>query len=115
MHISIEDKTKDKIINDFNAELYKHFNITVADANYYIGYYNGYIYQLIDRVYKKHGPIGLRSEFRYIIQYLDFLFTKLENNSFFTLYVLISYYFRLYYRHYSQRKVYQVNQLSFVF
>ena len=46
------------------------------EADHYFGYYNGYIYKLIDRVYNNHGPSGLRREIKYIIQYLNFLFNK---------------------------------------
>ena len=85
------------------------------DADHFFGYYNGYIYKLIDRVYNKHGAKGLRSEIKYIIQYLIFLMNKLKNNSKFEDYILVVIYFRLYYKHYSFRKQNYENQLSFYF
>ena len=74
-----------------------------------------HIYKLIDKVYERHGPSGLRSEVKYIVQYLTFLFNKLDSNSIFQDYILVTFYFRMYYRHYSQRKAIQTNQLSFSF
>ena len=65
------------------------------DADHFFGYYNGYIYKLIYRVYNKHGARGLRTEIKYIIQYLIFLLNKLKNNSKFEDYILVEFYFRL--------------------
>ena len=77
MNDSFGNKIKDKIINELNQDLYRNLNLSLYDADHYFGYYNGYIYKLIDRVYKKHGPSGLRKEIKYIVQYLIFLFNKL--------------------------------------
>ena len=85
------------------------------DADHYFGYHNGYIYKLINRIYNKYGPFGLRSEIKYIVQYLIFLMNKLKNNSRFEDYILVVIYFRLYYKHYSFRKQSYENQLSFKF
>ena len=56
------NKIKDKIINELNQNLYRSLNLSLYETNHYFGYYNGYIYKLIDRVYNKHGPSGLRKE-----------------------------------------------------
>ena len=108
-------KVKENIVRELNQDLYKYFNMDLYDADHYFGYYNGYIYKLIDRVYKKHGPTALRSEIKYITQYLFFLFNKLEGNSTFPDYVLVVFYFRIYYKHFSSRKIKSSNQLSFRF
>ena len=108
-------KYKQIIINELNQDLYRSLNLSLYETNYYFGYYNGYIYKLIDRVYKKHGPSGLRKEIKYIVQFLIFLFNKLENNYLFKDYILVTVYFKMYYRHYSQRREIPFNQLNFNF
>ena len=108
-------KIKDKLINELNESLYHNLNLSLYEADHYFGYYNGYIYKLIDRVYNKHGLLALRSEIKYIIDYLNFLFFKLENNSNFKDYILVVYYFRRYYKHFSQRKPVKNSQLIFDF
>ena len=108
-------KIKENIINELNKDLYRHLNIDLYDADHFFGYYNGYIYKLINRVYDKHGAVGLRLEIKYIVQYLIFLFNKLKNNSKFEDYILVILYFRLYYKHYPYRENSYSNQLSFNF
>ena len=108
-------KIKENIINELNKDLYRHLNIDLYDADHFFGYYNGYLYKLINRVYDKHGAVGLRLEVKYIIQYLVFLFNKLRNNSKFEDYILVILYFRLYYKHYSYREKSYSNQLRFNF
>ena len=108
-------KNKQIIINELNQDLYRSLNLSLYETNHYFGYYNGYIYKLIDRVYDKYGPSGLRSEIKYIIEYLKFLFNKLEGNNYFPDYVLVVFYFRKYYRHYSRRKTTLLNQMRFGF
>ena len=108
-------KIKENIINELNKDLYRHLNIDLYDADHFFGYYNGYLYKLINRVYEKHGALGLRLEIKYIVQYLIFLFNKLKNNSKFEDYILVIFYFRLYYKHYSYREKSYSNQLSFNF
>ncbi len=115
MNDSFGNKIKDKIINELNQDLYRNLNLSLYDADHYFGYYNGYIYKLIDRVYKKHGPSGLRKEIKYIVQYLIFLFNKLESNYLFKDYILVTFYFKMYYRHYSQRREIPFTQLNFNF
>ncbi len=115
MNNLLKKKIKDSIIQELNQDLYRYLNMDMYDADHFFGYYNGYIYKLIDRVYNKHGAKGLRLEIKYIIQYLIFLMNKLKNNSKFEDYILVVIYFRLYYKHYSCRKKYSDNQLSFNF
>ena len=112
MNDPFSNKIKDKIITELNQDLYRSLNLSLYEVDHYFGYYNGYIYKLIGRVYDKHGPSGLRSEIRYIIEYLNFLFNKLENNNSFPDYILVTFYFRSYYRHFSQRRETVSNQLT---
>ena len=115
MYSKFKTRIKEKIINELNEDLYRYLNMDLYDADHFFGYYNGYIYKLIDRVYNRHGAKGLRIEIKYMIQYLLFLMNKLKNNSKFEDYILVVIYFRLYYRHYSYRKQSFENQLSFNF
>ena len=115
MNSNFQVKIKNKIINELNEGLYLHLNMDLYDADHFFGYYNGYIYKLIDRVYNKHGARGLRLEIKYMIQYLIFLMNKLKHNSKFEDYILVVIYFRIYYKHYSYRQIYNENQLCFNF
>ena len=130
MFTSLETKIKNNIIDDFSAVLYRKLNITISDADNSFYWGGGHIYKIIDQVFKKYGPVGLRDEMKYIIQYLDFLFVKLKGtlssdktglpyskqNDLEFLEVYFTYiYFLKYYRHYGQRIVPDPNQLSFGF
>ena len=74
MNDFFSNKIKDKITNELNQNLYRNLNLSLYEADPYFGCYNGYIYKLIDKVYKKYGPSVLRKEIKYIVQYLHFLF-----------------------------------------
>ena len=130
-HSLFEVKIKDKIINEFNEDLYRNFNMSLSDADDLYGWGYGYIYKILNRVFKNYGPIGLKRETKYIIQYLDFLLNKLKHilslkgkqlphyrpdhdHELYKLYFSLMYYFR-YYRHYGRRKIDNPNQLSFGF
>lgn len=115
MTTSLQEQIKNNIIKELNESLYRKLNMDLYDADHYFGYHNGYIYKLINRIYNKYGAFGLRSEIKYIVQYLIFLMNKLKNNSRFEDYILVVTYFRLYYKHYSFRKLGYENQLSFNF
>ena len=113
--LSINEKVKNRILEEFNMDLYRKFCITVSDSNHFFGYYDDYLYELIDRVYTKYGPKALREEMKYILDYLDFLFMKLENNSLYEAHILIYHYFKRTYKHYTQRKFKNSQQLNFKF
>ena len=115
MESTFKTKIKNDIIQELNQDLYRHLNMDLFDADHFFGYYNGYIFKLINRVYQKHGAKGLRIEIKYIIEYLIFLMNKLKNNSKYEDFILVIFYFRLYYKHYSYRKRFYENQLSFNF
>ena len=133
MNISntLEIKVKDKILKEFNEDLYRNFNMTIKDAGELYGWGYIYMHKILNRVFKNHGPIGLKRETKYIIQYLDFLLNKLNHilsleekqlphyrpdhdHELYKLYFSLMYYFR-YYRHYGRRKIDNPNQLSFGF
>ena len=76
MIISLETKIKDKIMNEFNEDLYRKLNMTLSDANELYGWGFGYMYKIMNRVFKNYGPMGLKRETKYIVQYLQFLLNK---------------------------------------
>ena len=130
--LTVNEKIKNKILNELNQDLYRHFDMTLFDANYIFGLYDGHINKVIDRVFEKYGPAGLRKEIKYIIHFFDFLYVKLESLNSLTdeelpypylkgehfQYVQIIFlgkYYKKSYRHYYQRKAVNPNQLSFGF
>ena len=130
--LTLNDKIKNKILNEFNQDLYRNFDMTLSDANYVFGLYDGHINKVINRVFEKYGPAGLRKEIKYIIHFFDFLYMKLESLNSLTdeelpypylkgehfQYVQIIFlgkYYKKSYRHYYQRKVVNPSQLSFGF
>ena len=70
--LTLNDKIKNKILNEFNQDLYRNFDMTLSDANYIFGLYDGHINKVMDRVFEKYGPAGLRKEIKYIIHFFDF-------------------------------------------
>ena len=130
--LTLNEKIKNKILNEFNQDLYCNFDMTLSDANYIFGLYDGHINKVMDRVFEKYGPAGLRKEIKYIIHFFDFLYMKLESLNSLTdeelpypylkgehfQYVQIIFlgkYYKKSYRHYYQRKAVNPNQLSFGF
>ena len=130
--LTLNDKIKNKILNEFNQDLYRNFDMTLSDANYVFGLYDGHINKVINRVFEKYGPAGLRKEIKYIIHFFDFLYIKLESLNSLTdeelpypylkgehfQYVQIIFlgkYYKKSYRHYYKRKIVNPNQLSFGF
>ena len=130
--LTLNDKIKNKILNEFNQDLYRNFDMTLSDANYIFGLYDGHINKVLDRVFEKYGPAGLRKEIKYIIHFFDFLYMKLEGLNSLTdeempypylkgehfQYVQIIFlgkYYKKSYRHYDQRQIVNSNQLSFGF
>ena len=48
-HSLFEVKIKDKIINEFNEDLYRNFNMSLSDADDLYGWGYGYIYKILNR------------------------------------------------------------------
>ena len=130
--LTLNEKIKNKILNEFNQDLYRNFDMTLSDANYIFGLYDGHINKVINRVFEKYGPVGLRKEIKYIIHFLEFLYVKLEGLSLlkdeelpypylkgehfqYVQIIFLGKYYKKSYRHYYQRKAVNPNQLSFGF
>ena len=131
MFSSFEIKIKDKILNEFNQDLYRNFNMTMKDAGELYGWGYVYMHKILNRVFKNYGPLGLKRETKYIVEYMDFLLNKLNyilslkgkelphsnrdnDQELYKLCFSLMYYFR-YYRHYGRRKIDHPNQLNFGF
>ena len=129
--LTINEKIKDKILNEFNEDLNRNFNMTMTDAGELYGWGYRYMHKILNRVFNNYGPDGLKRETKYIIQYLDFILNKLKyiyslngkelphyrpdrDHEFYKLYFSLTYYLR-YYCHYGRRKIDNPNQLSFEF
>ena len=130
--LTLNDKIKNKILNVFNQDLYRNFDMTLSDENYIFGIYDGHINKVMDRVFEKYGPAGLRKEIKYIIHFFDFLYVKLESlNSLtdeelpypylkgehfhYVQIIFLGKYYKKSYRHYYQRQIVNPNQLNFGF
>ena len=50
--LTLNDKIKNKILNEFNQDLYRNFDMTLSDANYVFGLYDGHINKVMDRVFE---------------------------------------------------------------
>ena len=51
-------------VNEFNQDLYRNFDMTLTYANYIYGLYDGHINKVMDRVFERYGPAGLRKEIK---------------------------------------------------
>ena len=49
------------------------------DAGELYGWGYLYMHKILNRVFKNYGPIGLKRETKYIIQYLNFILNKLNH------------------------------------
>ena len=105
-------KLKHKILYEFNIIFFKKLNLTISQIDNFFGYYNGHIYELVDHIYRRYGPHGLREEMNYILEYLEFLMNKLKNNDNFSLEILVTHYFKLYYIPNFKRNKIHISQLS---
>ena len=73
---------KKKIYNEFHAILYKEFNKTVSDINYFFGYEKNHLFQVLEEAFDKGGPIKMRKEIDYTIQSFKSDMTEDKNNIF---------------------------------
>ena len=60
--LTINEKIKDKILNQFNEDLYHNFNMTMNDAGELYGWGYEYMHKILNRVFKNYGPIGLKRD-----------------------------------------------------
>ena len=59
---------KEKIYNEFNTMLYKEFNQTISDVNYFFGYKEDHLYYILEEAFEAGGPSEMRSEIDYLIR-----------------------------------------------
>ena len=95
---------KKKIYDEFNTMLYREFNQTISDINYFFGYKEDHLYYILDEAFEAGGPSEMRSEIDYLIKFLRLLFNKVKNNNLYDEYDLIYHYTKKYFKHRIRRK-----------
>ena len=59
---------KKKIYNEFHATIYKEFNKSISDINYFFSYDSDHLFEVLEEAYDNGGPIKMRKEVDYTIQ-----------------------------------------------
>lgn len=71
---------KKKIYNEFHALVYKEFNKSIADINYYFRYDDNHLFEILEEAFDEGGPMKMREEVGYTIQSFELEFSKNKNN-----------------------------------
>ena len=59
---------KKKIYNEFHASVYKQFNKSIPDINYFFSYDSDHLFEVLEEAYDDGGPIKMRREVDYTLQ-----------------------------------------------
>ena len=59
---------KKKIYNEFHATVYKEFNKSISDINYFFSYDSDHLFEVLEEAYDDGGPIKMRKEVDYTVQ-----------------------------------------------
>ena len=59
---------KKKIYNEFHESVYKEFNKSISDINYYFSYDSDHLFEVLEEAYDDGGPIKMRREVDYTLQ-----------------------------------------------
>ena len=59
---------KKKIYNEFHASVYKEFNKSIPDINYFFSYDSDHLFEVLEEAYDDGGPIKMRKEVDYTLQ-----------------------------------------------
>lgn len=78
--IDLSSHLKRKIYNEFHAIIYKEFNQTVCDINYFFGYKEGHLFEVLEEAFDEGGSTKMREEIDITIQSFKLVFTKDLNN-----------------------------------
>ena len=114
--ICLSSTFKKKIYNEFNTMLYREFNQTISDINYFFGYKEDHLYYILDEAFEAGGPSEMRSEIDYLIKFLRLLFNKVKNNDLYDEYDLIYNYTKKYFKpRIRRKKIYDKTQLKLEF
>lgn len=114
--INLSSRFKQKIYNEFNSILYKEFNQSISDVNYFFGYKENHLYEILDEAFEAGGSVELRNEIDYLIKFLKLLFNKVKNNNNYDEYDLIYHYTKKYFKPRIRRKnTYDKTQLELGF
>jgi hypothetical protein len=114
--ICLSSTFKKKIYNEFNTMLYREFNQTISDINYFFGYKEDHLYYILDEAFEAGGPSEMRSEIDYLIKFLRLLFNKVKNNNLYDEYDLIYHYTKKYFKpRIRRKKIFDKAQLKLQF
>ena len=59
---------KKKIYNEFHESVYKEFNKSISDINYFFSYDSDHLFEVLEEAYDDGGPIKMRREVDYTLQ-----------------------------------------------
>ena len=59
---------KKKIYNEFHESVYKEFNKSISDINYFFSYDSDHLFEVLEEAYDDGGPIKMRKEVDYTLQ-----------------------------------------------
>ena len=59
---------KKKIYNEFHASVYKEFNKSIPDINYFFSYDSDHLFEVLEEAYDDGGPTKMRKEVNYTLQ-----------------------------------------------
>ena len=66
--IDFSSYQKKKIYNEFYESVYKEFNKSISDINYFFSYDSDHLFEVLEEAYDNGGPIKMRKEVDYTIQ-----------------------------------------------
>lgn len=59
---------KKKIYNEFHESVYKEFNKSISDINYFFSYDSDHLFEVLEEAYDDGGSIKMRKEVDYTLQ-----------------------------------------------
>ena len=59
---------KKKIYNEFHESVYKEFNKSISDINYFFSYDSDHLFEVLEEAYDDGGPTKMRKEVNYTLQ-----------------------------------------------
>ena len=66
--IDFSSYQKKKIYNEFHASVYKEFNKSIPDINYFFSYDSDHLFEVLEEAYDDGGPTKMRKEVNYTLQ-----------------------------------------------
>ena len=66
--IDFSSYQKKKIYNEFHESVYKEFNKSISDINYFFSYDSDHLFEVLEEAYDDGGPTKMRKEVNYTLQ-----------------------------------------------